>query len=629
MLCLQKDVRKRVADIRDVRLALEGAFETVSPQVAEAVAVALPVWRRLLPVGTALVVGGVLVGLAVWVVTQPDPQPVNRFDYDLPENQQLASTGRPALALSPDGRHFVYNTEDGFYLRTMGALEARLILGTEQSFASPVFSPDGQAVAYWEYPVAQLRRVTISSGAAVLITDVADNLDGLSWEADGTILFGQPEGIYRVPATGGTAELIIPEEQRVYGARLLPDGDSVLFSLRQSGDWDTAQIVAQSLSTGEREVLIEGGSDAHYVPTGHIIYALGGSLFAMAFDPDSLTVSGGAVPLLQGVRRATNGRTGAAFYGVSEDGTLIYVSGAPVNDLSTLVWVDRNGRQEPFGIEPRDYFAPGLSPDGRSLAFSVSETDQNSDVWTYDLTRGIPTRLTFEEGIDGIPLWTPDSQRIVFYSGRDGGGLFWMAANGTGEAERLTTKTGPTYHAPMSFLPDGSQLIYATREGDQWDLYALSMDGDHTPELLLGTEFNELYPAFSPDGRWLAYSSNESGQGEVYVRPYPNIDDNKWRVSRDRGAEPVWGPDGQELFYRVFNTLMVLSVEDEPSFLPGLTEELFTWDQQAGPGSTYDVSPDGQWFLMNISGEIAGTATQIIVVQNWFEEVRRLAPAAE
>ena len=177
---------------------------------------------------------------------------------------------------------------------------------------------------------------------------------------------------------------------------------------------------------------------------------------------------------------------------------------------------------------------------------------------------------------------------------------------------------------PSSFLPDGSQLIYYTQGGPVIsDLYALSMDGEHTSELILGTEeFDEEVADVSPDGRWLVYHSNESGQDEVYVRPYPNIDEGKWQVSRDGGQNPVWGPDGRELFYRSLNMLMVVSIEDQPSFLPGLPEELFSWSRANGTGVTYDVSPDGQRFLLNRAGDTEEAASQIIVVQNWFEELR-------
>ena len=341
------------------------------------------------PAAVALVVGGVLVGGIFWPEPEPepptpDPQPVNRFAYDLPEGQLFRNTGRPVIAVSPDGRQFVYNATGGFYLRTMDELEARLIPGTEPALTSPVFSPDGQAVAYYDIDANELKRSAISGGAAVVIGPVASNVHGLSWGADGTILIGQPEGILRVAATGGTTELIIPTEDgtQVYGPRLLPDGDSVLFSVGPPDDWDAAQIVVESLSTGERKVLVEGGNDARYLPTGHLVYAFEEGLFAVAFDLDNLTVSGGVVPLVQGVLRAGN-RTGAANYGVSENGTLVYLPGGGADEPRTLVWVDREGREEAIPAEPSAYGHPHISPDGMRVALD-DRREGGSYLWVWD-----------------------------------------------------------------------------------------------------------------------------------------------------------------------------------------------------------------------------------------------------
>ena len=283
-------------------------------------------------IAATAVVTAAIAGLVGWSLQPtPESQPVNRFDYSLPDGRSFRSTGRPVIAVSPDGRHFAYNTNQGLFLRSMSDLEARIIPGTELDGRSPEFSPDSQSVAYYDIALNQIRRSAISGGAPVVIASVPENLYGLSWEGDGTILYGQPEGVYRVPATGGTPELIIPTEEDtiIYGARLLPDGDSVMFSVGPIEDWDLARIVAQSLSTGERRVLVEGGYDARYVPTGHLIYALDDGLFAVVFDAATLTVSGGAVPLVDEVMRGGI-FTGTAHYGVADDGTLVYVRGTSV-----------------------------------------------------------------------------------------------------------------------------------------------------------------------------------------------------------------------------------------------------------------------------------------------------------
>ena len=282
--CLQRDRGDRVRDIGDVTLALKGAFETASAQVDEAVAIAQPTWRRALPVAVAVIITGLVVGLVAWSLwPAAEQQAVTRFDHDLEAGQLSRGLGRPLMALSPDGRSIVYNTGEGLYLRTMGELEARLIT-EDPSLRGPFFSPDGQSVGYYDSNDNQLKRIAVSGGAPVVIADLASNLYGATWGTDEVVLFGQPEGILRVPGTGGTPELLIPVEdgERVYGPQLLPGGESVLFSATV-GAWDEAQTVVQSLVTGERTVVRSGGNDARCVSTGHLVYALADGLFAVAF----------------------------------------------------------------------------------------------------------------------------------------------------------------------------------------------------------------------------------------------------------------------------------------------------------------------------------------------------------
>jgi len=639
-VCLQKDVRKRVADIRDVRLALEGSFETDSPQVTT---VAQPLWRRVLPFGAAILVTGLIVGLAdeiLWPEPELGPPPVTRFDYDLPEGHTFRETNRIVISLSPDGRHFVYNTTDGLYLRTMSELEPRLISGTEISASSPSFSPDGQSVVYVDDELDQIKRIAVSGGAPVVIADLTSNAEGLNWNADNTILVGQDrEGAYRVSANGGTPELVISiaEDELVYRPQQLPDGDSVLFSLLpQAGDtWDAAQTVAQSLSTGERTVLVEGGTDARYLPTGHLVYALNDGLFAVAFDLDSLAVSGGAVPLVQGVMRAIGGGAGtgnlnpAANFSVSENGTLVYVAGSIGVDTSTLVWVDREGRETPLDVPPRAYTYPRISPDGTKVALDVR--DQELDIWVWDFTRETLTRLTFGPEQDEFPVWSPDGQRIAYNSaggiaGTTGGStLSWRASDGTGQVELLAEGAGQLY--PASFLPDGTGILARVGVNANDDIAVVNLEEDGAVPLLAST-FNELNPEISPDGRWLAYTTNESGNYEVYVRSFPDVDGGgRWQVSTDGGMHPLWARNEQELFYRNDDAIMAVSIETDPTFVAGNPEALFEGSYfRAAGGRTYDVSLDGEQFLMIKQVEGATTTPQIIVVENWFEELNRLAP---
>jgi len=644
-VCLQKDVEKRLHAIGDVKLALEGAFETVPPQAGDAVTVARPIWDRPIPVAAATVLAtGFVVGLAAWSLwhtPEPEPPSLNRFDYELPEDRTFRNTGRRVMTLSPDGRHFVYNSDDGFYLRTMSELGARLMPGTETEARAPTFSPDGQMVAYYDNDTSQLKRLAISGGAAVVIGPVTSNVYGVSWGLDGTILIGQPEGILRVSANGGTPEVIIPTDDgtRAYGPRMLPDGDSVLFSVGPAGDWDAAQIVVQSVSTGERTVLVEGGNDARYVPTGHLVYALGDGLFAVAFDLDTLIVSGGAVPLMQGVMRA-GGTTGAANYGVSEDGTLAYVSGSggAAAGVRSLIWVDREGGEEAITAEPGSYALARISPDQTRVA--LDDRNINGDIWIWDFAGETLTRLTVGEGGGSYPTWTPDGERIAYSLSNTGEHrIDWKAANNTGRPEPVGTNlTEPdsVYLNPSFFSPSGTELVYRNvSAGIGGNIGMITIGSDAEPVWLLQESYSERNAELSPDGRWMAYQSDESGTDEIYVRPFPNVDDDLVQVSNASGFMPLWSRDGRELFYLERGTgerLMSVSVEaTDTDFSFGDRTALFDWPYIGTfgvAGRPYDVADDGRFLVIAPSG-IIGETPPIIVVQNWLDELVRLAPLSE
>ena len=630
--CLQKNPRQRIRDIGDVSLTMEGAFETIVPAGEATVApgAAQPTWRRLLPLVATAVVVGLGVGLAVWSVARPEPPVVARFEHELPDGQSFGSTGRPITALSPDGRAFVYNTPDGLYLRAIGELDARLIPGTASSLTSPVFSPDGQTVGYWDRAATELKRIAISGGAPVTITAAPDNPFGVTWESDGTILYGQEDGIWHVPDTGGTPELLIPAEEgeRLHGPQMLPGGEWVLFTFRPAGTgaWDEAQIVVESLTTGERETLIPGGRDARYVATGHLVYGLDGVILAVPFDVGNRQVVGGPVSLIEGVGAGRDGTSGAMHFALADNGSLVYVPGsAGGGGVVSMVWVGRDGDEERIPAPPRAYDRPRVSPDGTRVAVDIADGD-NTDVWIWDLARETLTQLTFDEGVDDFPLWTPDSARVVFRSSREGGGLFWKAADGTGQVERL--KDGLA--RPYAWAADG-RLIF-----DQaGDIGMLTMEGERTVEMLLDAEFSETEPALSPDGRWLAYQSRETGTPLIYVQPFPNIDDGQWNVSLGFGADPVWSPDGRELFYRSLTDLMVAQTETEPTFSHRTPEPLFRRLQGMaggfGTGRRFDIAPDGDRFIVRKLGTAEQTGDDdplsgLIFVENWFEELKARVP---
>ena len=329
---------------------------------------------------------------------------------------------------------------------------------------------------------------------------------------------------------------------------------------------------------------------------------------------------------------------GAGDYAVAADGTLVYVD-APGTTSSfgfggdrTLVWVDRAAREEPLAAPPRAYRQPRLSPDGTRIAVYIQ--DQEQDTWMWDLQRATLTRLTFTPGVDWFPLWTPDGRRIVFSSAGEGGsiGLFWMPADGTGKPERLTS--GDLHYA-TGLSPDGTHVVfYQITQPARGDLLTVSLEGDHRVQPLLQTPFDELEGTISPDGHWIAYESDSSGRSEIYVRPFPAIAGGQWQVSTAGGRRPLWARDGQELFYLATSgptsTFMRVPVEARSTGWSAGTPVVlfqgryFTETQ----GRTYDVSPDGRRFLMvKEAGADQGDARpQIIVVQHWFEELKRLVP---
>ncbi len=408
----------------------------------------------------------------------------------------------------------------------------------------PFFSSDGQWIAF--FAGGQLKRVSVTGGAPVTLGAVGLPFGG-SWGADGTILVGQgPMGILRIPAAGGTPEVLIPVEngQLAHGPQMLPGGEWVLFTLRHAAasSWDESQVVMQSLATRERIVLIEGGRDARYVPTGHLVYARDAVLLAVPFDLGERRVTGGPVPLVENVGNTLG--SAAQFSVAAGNGSLVYVPPGAIRMFSTprtLVWVDRKGRETPIATPPRGYLYPRLSPDGTRVALDVR--DGPADIWIWDLGRETLTRLTFDPRADRAPAWSPDGRRIAFSSQRDGslGNLFWQAADGTGAAERLAE--GKRDMFPTSFSPDGSQILINVAtggatgaQGENDDVAAVSRKPEGREMPLLATTFGERNGEASPDGRWLAYESDESGRDEIYVRPFPDVQGGRWQVSTGGGT---------------------------------------------------------------------------------------------
>jgi Tol biopolymer transport system component len=353
---------------------------------------------------------------------------------------------------------------------------------------------------------------------------------------------------------------------------------------------------------------------------------------ATSFDPQRLEVTGTAVPVVEGVLQSPV--AGAAQYSISSTGSLVYVPGGVQATQLSMVWVDRHGIEQPLAAPERAYFAPHLSPDGRRIAVGITESEFQT--WLYDLSRETLTRFTFEGSYNPASVWTPDGKRIAFESNKEGTpNIFWQLADGSGGLERLNTSEH--IQVPMSWSPDGKLLaLMEVNPTTGVDIWVLRM-GDPSAgpgqvrkaQPFLRTPFNEGAPRFSPDGRWLAYMSNESGRYEIYVQPYPGPG-GKWQISTEGGTEPVWNPKGRELFYRSGDKVMAVDIGTQPGFAAGKPRMLFEGQYELSPVQidNYDVSPDGQRFLMLKPTEQAAL-TQINVVLNWFEELKQKAPAGK
>jgi Tol biopolymer transport system component len=645
--CLDKNPKRRWQAIGDLRAEIEtlAANPRAAPVAASGVAAARrPLWRRALPVIAGAIAAGAIAGVTAWKLKPETRAAVTRFSIPLGEGQEFSGTNRRMVALSADGTSIVYVANRRFYSRSLAELEARPIPGTEtmQSPQDPVISPDGRSIAFYVVSDSTIKRMARDGGAAVTVCPAATGTLGLAWHND-SILFAEPnQGILRVSANGGKPEVVVKIQtgERAYGPQMLPDGQTVLFTLATAPGperWDNARIVAQSLKSGQRTTLVEGGSAGYYVPTGHLVYAHNGVLFAVPLDLSRMAPAGGPVPVIEGVRRAVGG-SAAAQFAVSGSGTLIFIPG-PVNPTSMqlqLAFFDRNGRGEALKIPPGPYDLPRVSPDGKQVA-CASDDGKETVLWVYDLSNAASVRRLTFGGRNRFPEWSADSQKVAFQSDREGDlGIFWQRADGTGTAERLTRPEQGTSHVPHSWAPDGERLLFDVEKDGRFSLWTFSLRDKKATRFDAVESTSPTGAVFSPDSRWVAYSTGEArNRSVVYVQPFPTSG-AKYQVSKssEDGHHPLWSPDGRELFYTPGggHRLLVASIATKPTFTFGEPTPVARPFNNAAPvfARPYDIARDGKRILglsESVQGETtSASAPRIHVILNWFEELKTRVP---
>jgi len=631
--CLTKDADRRWQSARDLADELRWLCEAASKaDVSAHSARRRSGGERVRWIGAGVGAGVVLTAALLWNWPRPVAlrpvdtveRSIRRETATLPAGGRLAlgslfpgEAAHPTVALSPDGSHLVYVVHDGLktqlYLRPMREFAAVPIAGTDGAFL-PFFSPDGQWIGFFTH--SKLKKVFLLGGEPEALCD-ATRVWGATWAPDGTIFFSPNEGsiLARVSAEGGVPQVMAARHRRGFlWPDVLPGGQALLVTT----GINRQQIELLVLGTGERRVLIRAGASARYARTGHLIYVHEGNLLRVPFDLARLQVTGPPAPTLSGVRTE---REGAGQFAFAGDGTLAYVAG-PFAGKGRLVWVDRKGGIEPLPVEHQQYGTLSLSPDGSRLAVAITTT--TTDIFIFDLRRASWSRLT-TEGNNNAPVWTPDGKKIAFASDRAGqDNVFWQPADGGGPAERILTSKNR--QSPSSWSPDGKLLAFEEFDpSTDYDIWVLSMDGERNRRPLARSGSSEGISSFSPDGRWITYQSDESGRQEVYVQPYPPTGE-RWQISVDGGVKPIWSPTGSELFFRRGLQFMVSNMAGGPRSAARSPKPFTEGPYINAPGRSHDVDRDGRRLLV-IREVDQPPGTEIRVVSNWFEELRRKVPS--
>jgi serine/threonine protein kinase/Tol biopolymer transport system component len=646
--CLAKDPKRRWQSagdlereltwiVEDVQIALSGAFDT--PKDASATVKPATTSARLLVLVAAIsvIVAALATAAVSRIWTRPSERRVSRLSIPSTASAAalLPNTARAyrSLTITPDGSSIVYigGNSTRLFARALNAFDP-VELAVGQQLVVPFVSSDGQWVGYADGNA--LKKVALTGGRPIVIASLKGNALGATWLPDNTIIFATHDatGLQRVSAAGGPASDLTRVNRNAGEAahiwpESLPGGNAILFTITShTGGDDSAQIAVLDLQRHAHKILIPNASHAQYVASGHLVFIAAGALWAVPFDLARLDVHGTPVRVLPRLLTTVNG---SGQFAVATDGTLVYADPlSATSAASTLVWVDRTGRETPISAPARAYLEARLSPDGARIAVTIADPDQ--DIWVWDIDRATLTRVTSDPANDAALVWTSDGQRLIFASQRDGGifNLWWQTADGAGTAQRLTTSANS--QGSTSLSADGREVVFFENTPTRlFDISRLVLAGLHVSPLL-ETSFSELNGNISLDGRWLAYQSNRSGSSEIYVRPFPNMSAGQWAVSTTGGRMPAWSRN-QLYFFQADGALMEVQFDGQSSRWSAgppkkLLDALYFSGGNTQVARTYDVVPDGQRLVMikPSRNDASSAASGLIVVEHWDEELKML-----
>jgi len=632
--CLEKDRARRLRDIGDASLDLYDITRGPEAGPAPGAEDVRPPRRSLAGVLAGLAIGALAATVVLLVSRSWEAVPARapeRFAIVPPANAALGATVYlRTIAISPDGRRILYVSVDGrLMMRTLDRLDVVPLLETGLPNA-PFFSPDGSSVGFFAVGTSEMFRVPVAGGPTIPVTRSVGVSRGATWLPDNSIVFATTAaatGLLQVASSGGEAKpLTVPDQKAAeldhVWPEALPGGRVVLFTVLSGSGVANAQIAALDLQTGARKNLLRGGTNAMYLPSGHLLYSAGGSMRIVPFDADRLEIRGDPVPVPD---RITVSSLGAVNASISGDGTLAYVPGTGMNAAErSLVWLDRTGHEERIDTPAAPFAVPRVSPDGGRI---VTHLDGDTpDVIVVDLRRHNQVRLTFGKSPSIRPMWSADGKWVLFRSDVDGPAIYRKSSDGGGSIERVTPVVGDgSVHAAT---PDGRTIIYAQiSQNTARDLWMVGVDGKEKPQPLVVEPGDQANAVISPDGRWLAYHASEAG--EIYVRPFPKVADGKWQLVTQGAKWPLWSRDGKELFYVSGRGMMAIPVDtSQQTFHWGSPTLLFEASYSSFPGlagpRNFDQAPDGRFLVIKESqGTMPGS---LVVVKNWFDEIKRLAP---